>query len=158
MLTNSPGLSSRATSILKGKSWTLTRSPRCSRAPSLSDASKQSNRYASHLGVRGSGVRETLNKLVSLRCCAFSRTGASVRIRFFPGRRLASAVRPRSASFAAVKLASKAAASSATDTGSPVRTPRTVGWHSSSVLDSAASQIRTSASSPQTRAPPSTAP
>src|SRR5207302_1755473 len=47
---------------------------------------------------------------------------------------------------------------SAPSTDSPAHTPRTVGWHSSSVLDSAASQIRTSASSPQTRAPPSSAP
>src|SRR5439155_1192738 len=47
---------------------------------------------------------------------------------------------------------------SAADTGSPERTPRTAGWHSSSVRDNAPSQIRTSASSPQTRAPPSSAP
>src|SRR5439155_10404112 len=33
---------------------------------------------------------------------------------------------------------------SAPSTDSPARTPRTVGWHSSAVLDSAASQIRTS--------------
>src|SRR5437667_5986965 len=46
----------------------------------------------------------------------------------------------------------------AADTGSPERTPRTAGWHSSSVRDNAPSQIRTSASSPQTRAPPSSAP
>src|SRR5438309_5720381 len=43
---------------------------------------------------------------------------------------------------------------SAPSTDSPPRTPRTVGWHSSSVRESVASQIRTSASSPQTRAPP----
>src|SRR5207302_1873473 len=47
---------------------------------------------------------------------------------------------------------------SAPSTDSPARTPRTVGWHSSSVSESVASQIRTSASSPQTRAPPSSAP
>src|SRR5207244_2738992 len=47
---------------------------------------------------------------------------------------------------------------SAPSTDSPARTPRTVGWHSSAVRDSVASQIRTSASSPQTRAPPSSAP
>src|SRR5438309_5197287 len=47
---------------------------------------------------------------------------------------------------------------SAPSTASPARTPRTVGWHSSSVRESVASQIRTSASSPQTRAPPSSAP
>src|SRR5438477_1761722 len=47
---------------------------------------------------------------------------------------------------------------SAPSTDSPARTPRTVGWHSSSVRESVASQIRTSASSPQTRAPPSSAP
>src|SRR5580693_1595399 len=55
-------------------------------------------------------------------------------------------------------LVPEAAASFAADTGSPARTPRTVEWHSSSVLDSVASQIRTSASSPQTRAPLSSAP
>src|SRR5438309_2150231 len=47
---------------------------------------------------------------------------------------------------------------SAPSTDSPARTPRTVGWHSFSVRESVASQIRTSASSPQTRAPPSSAP
>src|SRR3989442_4355054 len=47
---------------------------------------------------------------------------------------------------------------SAPSTDSPARTPRTVGWHSSSVRESVASQIRTSASSPQTRVPPSSAP
>src|SRR5882724_7740570 len=58
----------------------------------------------------------------------------------------------------AIMPAREAAVFSAADTGSPARTPQTVGWHSSSVLDSAASQIRTLASLPQTRAPPSSAP
>src|SRR5438445_9982640 len=56
------------------------------------------------------------------------------------------------------KPAPEATVFSAPSTDSPAHTPRTVGWHSSSVLDSAASQIRTSASSPRTRAPPSSAP
>src|SRR5439155_23569153 len=43
-------------------------------------------------------------------------------------------------------------------TDSPVRTPVTVEWHSSPVLDSAALQILASAPSPQTRVPPSSAP
>src|SRR5207237_3559784 len=55
------------------------------------------------------------------------------------------------------KPAPEATVFSAPSTDSPAHTPRTVGWHSSSVRDSAASQIRTSASSPQTRAPPSSA-
>src|SRR5205807_8489745 len=41
---------------------------------------------------------------------------------------------------------------------SPSQRPRPVGLHASAVRDSAASQIRNSASSPQTRPPPSSAP
>jgi hypothetical protein len=77
----------------------------------------------------------------------------AVRIRGFPPRctLVISNLRSRA------MLVPQAAASFAADTGSPARRPRTVEWHSSSIRDSVASQMRTSASSPQTRAPLSSA-
>jgi hypothetical protein len=107
--------------------------------------------------LRDDFTKETLNKPVSLRCCVFSHPSASVRIRI-------SSVAARfgwlviSNLRSGAMLVRAAAASFAADTGSPARTPQTVGWHSSSVLGNATSQIRTSASSPQTRAPLSSAP
>src|SRR5580700_2992246 len=102
--------------------------------------------------------KETLNKPVSLTCCVFSHASASLRLRFFSvaarfgGPLVSSNLRSR------VRLVPEAAVSSAADRGSPARTPQTAGWHSSSVLGNAASQIRSSASLPQTRAPLSSAP
>src|SRR6266581_3049732 len=103
-------------------------------------------------------LRETLNKPVSSRSKCSARPVQALGFGFFRssaclgGSPVISNLRSRA------KPVPRATVFSAPSTDSPARTPRTVGWHSSSVLDSVASQIRTSASSPQTHALPSTAP